>query len=184
MRVTEEKFKRISLAEPNQWELHAGRPRRKPPMTFAHNEVAWMIGVALWDQLGVEAFVIRVDAGLVRRSESTYYIPDIMVIPRSEARRLFPDPNTWEVYPDPLPLVIEIWSPSTGRYDVTEKLGEYQRRGDQEIWFIHPIERTLTAWWRQSDGGYVEQIYRGGTVEPASLSNVRINLDDIFRRLE
>lgn len=161
-----------------------GTSCRKPPITFAHNEVAWMIGVALGDQLGLEAFVIRVDAGLVRRSESTYYIPDVMVIPRSEARRLFPDPNTWEVYPEPLPLVIEIWSTSTGRYDVTEKLGEYQRRGDQEIWFIHPVEHTLTAWRRQPDGAYTEQIYRGGSVVPASLPDFRIDLDEIFRRLD
>ena len=48
-----------------------------------------------------------------------------------------------EVYDAPLPLVVEIWSPSTGEFDVTTKLLEYQRRGDLEIWRLHPYERTL-----------------------------------------
>jgi Uma2 family endonuclease len=43
-----------------------------------------------------------------------------------------------ELYVEPLPLVVEVWSPSTGQYDVDEKLPEYQRRGDLEIWRFHP----------------------------------------------
>jgi Uma2 family endonuclease len=176
-------FKRLSLAEPNQWELHDGYPRRKPAMTFAHNELGLRLMLSLSSQLGLKDYVFRVDAGLVRRSASRYYIPDVMVIPRAEARRLFPDPGTWEVYPDPLPLVVEIWSPSTGQQDRDEKLAEYQRRGDLEIWLIHPVRRTLTAWRRRSDGSYEESVFNGGVVEPVALPNVRIDLDDLFRSL-
>jgi Uma2 family endonuclease len=53
-----------------------------------------------------------------------------------------------EIYDEPLPLVAEVWSPSTGGYDVLAKLPEYRRRGDTEIWLLHPYERTLTAWRR------------------------------------
>ena len=59
-----------------------------------------------------------------------------------------------EVYDQPLPLVVEVWSRSTGDYDVEEKLAVYQQRGDLEIWRIHPYERTLTAWRRLPDGSY------------------------------
>ena len=123
MPVSEADFRQLSLAEPNQWELHDGVPRRKPSMTFAHNELAWRLSLQLAEQLGLRDWVFRVDAGLVRRSASRFFIPDLMVIPRAEVRRLFPDPNTWEVYPDPLPLVVEIWSPSTGADDVTRRNG-------------------------------------------------------------
>jgi Uma2 family endonuclease len=183
MLVSEADFRRLSLAEPNQWELYDGVPRRKPPMTFAHNELAWRLSLELVEQLGLVDWVFRVDAGLVRRSESRFFIPDLMVIPRAEVRRLFPDPHTWEVYPDPLPLVVEIWSPSTGPDDVTRKLVEYQRRGDLEIWLIHPVRRTLTAWRRQPDGSYVESVFSGGVVDPVALPNVRIDLDHLFRSL-
>ncbi len=73
-----------------------------------------------------------------------------------------------------------MWSPSTGSFDVEVKLREYQRRGDFEIWRVHPFERTLTAWRRQPDGSYLESLHRGGTIDPVGLSGVRIDLDALF----
>jgi Uma2 family endonuclease len=84
------------------------------------------------------------------------------------------------IFSEPLPLVVEVWSPSTGGYDVDAKLPIYQRRGDLEIWRIHPFERTLTAWRRQPDGSYEETIYRGGIVEPVALPGVSIDLEALF----
>ncbi len=57
---------------------------------------------------------------------------------------------------------------------------EGHRRGDTEIWLIHPYERTLTAWRRQPDGTYAETVYRGGPVQPATLPDVTIGLDTLF----
>jgi Uma2 family endonuclease len=85
-----------------------------------------------------------------------------------------------ETYTESLPLVVEIWSPSTGQYDLQTKLHEYQRRGDLEIWRIHPYERTLTAWRRQPDGSYAESTHTNGTVKPVALPNVSIDLDGLF----
>ena len=85
-----------------------------------------------------------------------------------------------EVYDQPLPLVVEVWSRSTGDYDVEEKLAVYQQRGDLEIWRIHPYERTLTAWRRQPDGSYDETIHREGVVSPTALPGVEIDLAALF----
>ena len=79
-----------------------------------------------------------------------------------------------------MPLVVDVWSPSTGDTDVADKLQEYQQRGDLEIWHIHPYERTLTAWVRRSDGSYTETLYTGGAVQPAFLPNVTIELASLF----
>ena len=79
-----------------------------------------------------------------------------------------------------MPLVVEVWSPSTGDYDVETKLQEYKRRGDAEIWRLHPYERTLIAWRLQTDGSYSETLYREGMVVPISLPNVSIDLDSLF----
>ena len=80
------------------------------------------------------------------------------------------------IFSDPLPLVVEIWSPSTGDYDVDAKLPVYQQRGDLEIWRIHPYERTLTSWWRQPDGSYQEALQRDDTITPVTLPGVIIDL--------
>jgi Uma2 family endonuclease len=100
----------------------------------------------------------------------------VLVLPAE----LFQAQASFETYSAPLPLVIEVWSPSTGGFDVGTKLANYQRRGDLEIWRIHPRERTLTAWRRQPDGTYEVTVYRRGIVRPEFLPNVAIDLDALL----
>lgn len=179
--VTEEEYLSIALAEHDgHWELWDGKLVRKPSMTFAHNEIAWKLGVSLYSQLDHAGFSCRTNAGHAHHSERNYYVPDVMVIPMTYALPLRDRQDLLEAYAEPLPLVVEVWSRSTGRYDVREKLGQYRQRGDLEIWFIHPYERTLTAWQRQPDGSYSEAMHRGGTIQPVALPGVSIDLDALF----
>jgi Uma2 family endonuclease len=122
---------------------------------------------------------VRSNAGHVRISAEHYYIPDVFVIPVA-LRTSLRGTRELETYEGPLPLVVEVWSPSTGDYDVEVKLHEYRRRGHLEIWRIHPYERTLTAWRRQANGEYVESTYTQGIVQPIALPNVSIDLDALF----
>jgi Uma2 family endonuclease len=179
--VTAKTYEQLALEDSDHiWELHCGRLVDKPPMTFAHNDVAHEIGFALHAQLDRRQFVVRINASRAKRGESTYYVPDVSVIPVALTEGLRGRMDVLEAYDRPLSLVIEVWSPSTGRYDVDEKLPEYQRRGDLEIWRIHPYERTLTAWVRQLDGVYTETLYRSGMVQPESLPGVTIDLDRLW----
>jgi Uma2 family endonuclease len=104
----------------------------------------------------------------------------VAVIPAALVQALRQHPGSLDAYSDPLPLVVEIWSPSTGTYDINEKLRDYQQRGDLEIWRIHPYERTLAAWRRQSHGEYSEIVYGAGVVQPESLPGVAIDLETLF----
>ena len=180
-RVSEQTYRRIALEEPDRhWELHRGRLREKPPTSVEHNWLAFYLGHLLQSQLDPNEFRLRVNAPRLRRSAANYYLPDVAVIPAALERTLRQHPGSLDAYADPLPLVVEIWSPSTGDYDVNEKLDEYQRRGDLEIWRLHPFERTLTIWQRQPDGTYVETILRDQVVRPAFLPGVAIDLSVLF----
>jgi Uma2 family endonuclease len=181
--VTAEEYERIALADPSvKWELHRGRLREKPGMTWNHADVISLLSHLLQSQLSRTAFRVHTDIARLRRSSSTtnYYMPDLVVIPVEMGRDLRERRDRLEVFVDPLPLVVEAWSPSTGGYDMTSKLPEYQRRGDAEIWRLHPYDRTLTAWRRQPDGSYVETVFTVGQVRPAALPNVTIDLDTLF----
>lgn len=90
--------------------------------------------------------------------------------------------NALETSGEPMPLVVEVWSPSTGGYDVDGKLPEYRRRGDLEIWRIHPYERTLTAWRRQPDRTYAETDHREGSIRPIAVPGVTIDREALFER--
>jgi Uma2 family endonuclease len=180
MPVSEKTFLTIALEEPNQWELHCGRLVRKPGMTFEHNEVAHTLGFQLGEQLDRNQYRVRIGMGHARRSSESYYIPDVCVILIELTRELRGRRNVLEAYASPLPLVVEVWSPSTGDYDVDSKLPEYQARGDLEIWRIHPFEHTLRARRRQQDGTYSVSEVTSGIVQPVALPGVSIVFDALF----
>ena len=76
--------------------------------------------------------------------------------------------------------MVEVWSPSTGEYDVETKLPHYRARGDLEVWLIHPQRREITAWRRQPGGDYTEETYSRGEVPVRSLPGVSVKLDSLF----
>lgn len=180
MTVSEAAFRKLALEDLDaQWELDCGSLRRKPGMTAQHNRTMTRLVGFLFQQLDQTEFDVRCNSGHLRRSAERYYIPDVAVIPVALVLPQL-DQRTLEVYEDPLPLVVEVWSPSTGDYDVESKLFEYQRRGDLEIWRLHPYERTVVAWRRQADGSYTETTYTSGTISPVALPSVGIDLDALF----
>lgn len=182
MPVTVETYQRVALEDPEgKWELHRGKLRGKPGMTFAHNEEIHLLAAQLYRQIDLERFSIRINHGHVNRADETYYIPDLFVVPLGLENQDWERTNVLETYGDPLPLVVEVWSPSPGGYDVDGKLPEYRRRGDAEVWRIHPYERTLTAWRRQPDGSYAETVHREGSIRPVAIPDVSIDLDGLFR---
>lgn len=146
-------FEQIALEEPDrQWELHDGQLREKPSMATAHNDLMFELGHQLRLQLGRREFRVRVNAGHLFRPTTSYFIPDVAVIPAELVSEHWDRPDILEAYRVPLPFMADVWSPSAGGCDVDDKLPEYQARGDAKIWRLHPYERTLTARRRQPDG--------------------------------
>jgi Uma2 family endonuclease len=179
--MSEEAYRQFALGDPQgQWELHRGQLREKPGMSVEHGSVMMLLVEWLLNQLDRNEYQVRAHHARLRRSADTFYVPDVAVIPTPVVQALLERPGSLDAYPEPLPLVVEIWSPSTGGYDINEKLPDYQARGDLEIWYVHPYERTLTAWRRRPDGTYAESVYRGGIVRPESLPDVAIDLDALF----
>jgi Uma2 family endonuclease len=179
--ISEQEYRELALNEPDRfWELWDGGLVEKPQMTMRHNAVAFRLGFFLQSQLDWSDYRVNVNGDRARVSSRSYYIPDVIVIPVSYQLVLEDDPLVLGSYHDPLPLVVEVWSPSTGPYDRTTKLAGYRARGDLEVWFIHPVEGTLTVWRRLPDGSYTEETYQGGAVPVQSLPGVVIDLDALL----
>jgi Uma2 family endonuclease len=180
-RITEHDYRELALDEEDRlWELWDGVLVEKPWMSMRHNAIAFLLGHFLQSQLDWSEYRANVNGDRARISSRSTYIPDVMVIPAAYQQSDERTSRDVGIYSEPLPLVVEVWSPSTGHYDVVTKLQGYRQRGDLEIWYIHPEERTLTAWRRQSDSGYAEQTYRGGIVQVAALPGVSIDLDALL----
>ncbi len=178
-RISEQEYRELALNDTDHiWELWDGVPREKPLMSMKHDDVAFYLGHLLQIQLDRSVYRVNVNGNRTRLSPRSYYVPDVIVIPVVYQQPF--DPRTFGAYTEPLPLVVEVWSLSTGDYDVATKLPSYRERGDAEIWFIHPYERTLTAWRKQPDGSYAEEMYRGGIIPVASLPGVAIDFDALL----
>ena len=179
--LSEQEYRELALNDPDQlWELWDGVLVEKPLMSMKHDDVAFYLGHMLASQLDRAVYRVNVNGGKTRRSERTYYIPDVVVIPAAFKTPFEHDPRAFNAFAEPLPLVVEIWSRTTGDYDIAAKLPSYRERGDAEIWFIHPYERTLTAWRRQPEGNYTEELFRGGVISVESLPGVVIDFDALL----
>ena len=179
-RMSEAAYEQFVLSGPDGlWELHDGRLVEKPGMSWEHHVVVAQLGKALLNALDPRSYLVFFE-GRVRRPGATIFLPDLMVVPTAYGEQFHGQPGTLAIFADPLPLVVEVWSSSTGSYDIDTKIPDYQARGDLEIWRIHPYERTLTAWRRQPDGSYGETVHREGVVHPMALPDVAIDLAALF----
>jgi Uma2 family endonuclease len=180
-RISEQEYRELALSDTNHlWELWDGVPQEKPLMSMKHDNVSFLLCHRLQSQLDWGVYRVNVNGGKTRRSARTYFIPDVVVIPAAFQIPFENDPRAFNAFAEPLPLVVEVWSPSTGHYDFATKLRAYRERDDLEIWFIHPYERTLTAWRRLPEGGYAEETHRGGVIALASLPGVTIDFDALL----
>lgn len=177
MSISFETYQRVALEDlEGKWELVCGRFRRKPMVTMKHGRTARRLLMLVASQLGWRDW--SVGQTRLRISSGTCYITDLAALPMSLVSTLADD--QFEVYDQPLPLVAEVWSPSTDGYDVDAKLSDYQIRGDREIWRVDPYGHTVSTWRRQPDGTYQEAVIRGGIVRPVALPGVSIDLDKLF----
>jgi Uma2 family endonuclease len=181
MGVSEETYKRVALEDDEGiWELVCGRLRKKPPMTFAHTDLKSLVAFELQSQLPLDQFRVHVDGARLRVPGGQYFVPDIAVVPAELVIPHLQEDSVLEVIDEQVPLVVEIWPRSTGDYDVLTKIPEYQRRGDREIWLVHPYDKTVRIWRRAGDGSYAEELRADGTIA-ASAMPVQVKLSAIFR---
>ncbi len=181
-RITEAEYEQLVWADPDRkWELVDGRLREKPGMSWEHGEILIQLGYLLRRQLDRRQFSVLRTKAVSGGHPARYSSPTSFVAPIAYGEEFRDRPGMLAIMSSqPLPLVIEVWSRSTGDYDVAAKIPVYQQRGDLEIWRIHPYERTLTAWRRQPDGTYTETVYSEGIVTPATLPGVVIDLAELF----
>jgi Uma2 family endonuclease len=178
-RMSEQEYRDFALNHPrhHHWELWDGVPVEKPLMSVTHGDIASYLGFMLADQLDRTDYRVNINGGKARCSERYYFIPDVIVIPAAFVVPFLNDPNAFGAYAEPLPFVAEVWSHTESPYDFEAKLRGYRERGDLEVWYLHPYERTLTVWRRQADGGDAESVYTSGIVPVVSLPGVGIDFD-------
>jgi Uma2 family endonuclease len=177
-------YKELALQDPSGgWEFAPCIGiRRKPLMGREHNVSTGLLVGELSVQLRGRPMIVHSGLPALQLVDGQhYFMPDVCVVPHTARDTHSSHPTGLEIISAALPLVVEVWSPSTGDYDMETKFAEYRARGDEEIWRIHPYEATVTVWRRQPDGAYTESAYTGGDIPVVSLPGVVIPFDVLFQ---
>ena len=114
-RISEAEYEQLVWANPDQkWELVEGWLREKPGMTFEHGDTALELAYLLRTQLGRRQFRIAINDWRLQWPAATILIPDLVVVPIAMTDEFRGQPGRLVIYSQPLPLVVEVWSRSTG----------------------------------------------------------------------
>lgn len=171
------------------WLAHAGEPdvryelidgvlvAMNPPKEW-HGTIANQIGAICARALEAR-FPCRAQqqAGIeIRRATPARgYIADVAVTcePIAENRPLIREPR----------LIVEIVSPSTDRYDKTEKLATYKALPSvEEVWLVWSTNRLVVVSRRDAAGGWRKpEAYIGQASFASGVLGVEVALDDLYR---
>src|SRR5579885_1335590 len=112
MTVSVKTYEQVALEDSDeQWELICGRLRAKPPMTFAHNAIPRLLTDMFREWSEWSEYVTAENSARLRVSTGSFLVPDLCVIPRQLWRRhIREQAEELEIYAEPLPLVVEVWS--------------------------------------------------------------------------
>ncbi|MCL2520135.1 MAG: Uma2 family endonuclease [Spirochaetaceae bacterium] len=102
--------------------------------------------------------------------EDTIYCPDLLVLCdklKYTERKIIGAPN----------FIIEIFSPSTGGFDLSDKREQYQRAGVKEYWVVRSPNLVYT-YLLNSSGHYEETIYRNkASIAVRSFTGLTLSFD-------
>lgn len=140
----------------------------------------WIVGV-LYSYLFAWAMPRRAGVVLpsgfkVRISDRQGVMPDVQFF---RTGRHVPEDALNEGAPD---LVVEVISPTSGRYDRVEKLRYYAAIRAPEYWLVDPERHTLEQLVLAADGHYRVQQSLGGdeTFAPASFPELSVPLSELW----
>ena len=184
--------KRYTYADYLNWaddirrELIDGFIKLLPAPRLVHAEVSFNISGNLWAILKRHKgkckvlpapFDVRFPKNGDTANEKIYTVvqPDICVV--CDPSKL--DKNGCIGAPD---MIIEIFSPSTGKRDMFDKYVLYEEHGVKEYWIVHPGDKTIQVFLLQDDGKYDEAtLYEfEGKVPVHVFNDSLIDLEDIF----
>jgi Uma2 family endonuclease len=152
----------------HRYELLDGFLLVTPPPRPAHEIIAARLSRALVGAFFDTRVGYVVTGGGVHPSDTTYFQPDLLVVPASISIDLdaaWSDVKTWW-------LVVEVISPGSRVYDTTFKVDASLKLGVESAWLVDPPAREI----RVRDRGSAEPLVLGdGDVlrwRPAALANV------------
>lgn len=167
----------LKIDDDNQYELIGGKLILVPSPKSIHQIINTELAATLRDYVRKNNLGRVITAPLdVLLSETEKPQPDIMFISKDRLD-IITEMNI-QGAPD---LVVEILSPSTGKYDKVEKSRMYYKHGVKEYWIVDPDHKTIEIFMSGEKNWNLFQAYSAdeNLISPL-LTGLKIPLKDIF----
>lgn len=167
----------LALPDDDRRELIEGRLMEIDVPTQLHEHIVAMLIYSLmaWRKAGGGGRVLA-SGYKVRIRDDQAFMPDVQYF---KSGRVVPEQGLTEGGPD---LVVEVISPSSGRYDRGEKLNGYASIGTAEYWLIDPQQRTLRRYLLGPARRFLlEDVLEGSAVfKPGTFAGLEIVLAELW----
>lgn len=167
----------LKIDDDNQYELIGGKLILVPSPRTIHQIISLKLAARLLDYVQNNKLGSVITAPTdVLLSEIEKPQPDILFISKNRLD-IITEMNI-QGAPD---LVVEILSPSTGRYDKVEKSRMYYKHGVKEYWIVDPDHKTIEVFIPGDKNWNLFQSYDDEDVLTSPLlTGLEIQLRDIF----
>ncbi len=176
-RYTLEDYERLPEGSPYQ--LIQGELVMSPAPAPEHQEISGNLYDILRNTVKKskkgKVFYAPIDVYL---DQENAYQPDIVVVLEGSQAKI--TQKGIEGAPD---LVVEILSPSTAYYDLTEKKEVYERSGVKEYWIVDPKRKTFEVYANTQEGFKLISNAKGKGKVSSKLLNLEIDLEEVFEGL-
>ena len=161
-----------------RYELIDGAPYAMASAGGNHQDIAFNLARKIADYLDDKRCVVRMDQDVrlnFNKADDTVVRPDVFVV--CDPKKLA-DNKAIKGAPD---MVVEVFSPSTKKYDMTTKLAKLKEAKVREIWLVDPVEDVVYTYVLDIKGEYIGNIYGDDAeIQVAIFPDLIIDAKDIF----
>ncbi len=180
--ASEEEFFTLSAQLPFKTEYHESEIVTMGLASYWHEVLVSNFIFILKTIFGQDesAFVLGSNIGVqIPKFEGGYYLPDVSVV--KDAPKFKPGSTAIITNPH---LVVEIHSPSTGDFDISDKLPNYRRiESLQQILFVSQKKRMVSTYTRSDQPGVWlnQDFFEGDTI---LIENTPVALRDVYDKVQ
>lgn len=175
-----EEYIRIDETGEIKHEYYYGKLIPMPGESLLHNRLVFRMARLLEDLLKDDGYEVYLESVKVKiETEDIYVYPDIVVIKEQPKENL---PAKDYVIYQPL-LITEVLSDSTRKYDLTDKLIQYQKISTLQYYLVvEPEKQVIIFYEKEQDGDWNAKTYTElNEVINFPLLNASISLKDIYK---
>jgi Uma2 family endonuclease len=182
--ASEEDYLSVAYDIPFKIEYHENEIITMGLASYEHEKITAKLIILLsqiFERKGVDYDILASNSGVqIPKFEGGYYMPDVLVMREEPIFKAKSNCIITNPY-----IIVEILSPSTKNFDLSEKLPEYKLLDSlQQVIYINPKKVSVTTYTRtENPNSWINQDFY--SLEDAIVvEGISVSLSDIYRKIK